>query len=30
MINDNEKELNETAKIRIRGHSTVTLPKKTL
>lgn len=25
-INDNEKELNETAKIRIRGHSTTTLP----
>ena len=28
IINDNEKELNETAKIRIRGHSTATLPKK--
>ena len=27
IINDNEKELNETAKIRIRGHSTATLPK---
>ncbi len=26
--NDNKKELNEIAKIRIRGHSTATLPKK--